>query len=228
MTDGTASLPPKLLPAQPPSGHAPSLEDDSVRIAEDGQFWLTEDGLLFAEVLDILNPLHHTPGISTIYSAITGDEIGAEPRFVGGMLFGGPIGALAARITALFEEASGGDLVTHIAEIVDDFTGGSDPEAAAIAAAQHIGQNTGRNAPPTAAETSAAHLPKDANIFPVLPERTAVPQGMAIPFGGTALGRREQESEVRRPRERQRRAKDGRTPPCCRRATPRPNGTPSK
>jgi hypothetical protein len=240
MTDATASLPPKFLPSQPPSGHAPGREDDSVRIAEDGP--------TFAEVLDMLNLLHHIPGISTIYRAITGDEIGAGPRFVGGMLFGGPIGALAAGITALFEEASGGDLGTHIAEMVDDFTGGSDPEAPAIAAdtaakaaavvtaagggnaqipqaalpaehlaaqahvfnrialnpaaalgappptmafgaAQHIGQNTGRNAPPTAAETSAARLPKDAKIFPAHPERTAAPQGMAIPFGGTALGR---------------------------------------
>ena len=134
MTDATASLPPKLLPAQPPSGNAPGLEDDSVRIAEDGQFWLTEDGPTFAEVLDILNPLHHIPGISTIYRAITGDEIGAGPRFVGGMLFGGPIGALAAGITALFEEASGGNLVDHLAEMVDDFTGGGDNGDPAIAA----------------------------------------------------------------------------------------------
>jgi hypothetical protein len=134
MTDATASLPPKLLPAQPHANNAPGLEDDSVRIAEEGQFWLTEDGPTFAEVLDILNPLHHIPGISSIYRAITGDEIGAGPRFVGGMLFGGPIGALAAGLTALFEEASGGDLGEHLAELVDDFTGGGDNDSPAIAA----------------------------------------------------------------------------------------------
>ena len=245
MTDATASLPPKLLPTQPPSNAAPGLEDDSVRIAEDGQFWLTEDGPTFAEVLDILNPLHHIPGISTIYRAITGDEIGAGPRFVGGMLFGGPIGALAAGVTALFEEASGGDLGAHIAEMVDDFTGGGDdgdpaitadaaakaaavvtaagsagnaqihqaalpaahaatsalgfnrialnpaaalgaPQAAALGAAQNIGQNVNRNALPNTSETNAAHLPKDAKIFPAHPVATAAPHGMSIPFGGNA------------------------------------------
>jgi len=58
----------------------------------------------------------------------------APDPFVGGMLFCGPIGALAAGITALFEEASGGNLVDHLAEMVDDFTGGGDNGDPAIAA----------------------------------------------------------------------------------------------
>ena len=182
MTDATASLPPELLPAQPPSGNAPGLEDDSVRIAEDGQFWLTEDGPTFAEVLDILNPLHHIPGISTIYRAITGDEIGAGPRFVGGMLFGGPIGALAAGITALFEEASGGNLGDHLAEMVDDFTGGGDngdPAIAADAAAKAAAVVTAAGGVGNAQIHQAALGAPQAAA-------TAAPHGMSIPFGGNA------------------------------------------
>lgn len=40
------------------------------------------------------------------------------------MLFGRPVGALVAGITALFEEASGGDIGEYIADLIDDFTGG--------------------------------------------------------------------------------------------------------
>ena len=47
---------------------------------------------------------------------------------------GGPIGALAAGVAAMFEEASGGDLGKHVAEMVDDFTGGGDDNAPAITA----------------------------------------------------------------------------------------------
>ena len=36
------------------------------------------------------------------------------------------VGALVAGITALFEEASGGDIGEHIADLIDDFTGGGD------------------------------------------------------------------------------------------------------
>jgi hypothetical protein len=42
------------------------------------------------------------------------------------MLFGGPVGALVAGITALFEEASGNNSGEHIADLINDFTGGRD------------------------------------------------------------------------------------------------------
>lgn len=129
MTDLLAALPPKPLPAEirpaPGSGleNTPGLEDDHL---DTGQFWSTDDGPSFAEFLDIINPLQHIPVVSTLYRAITGDQIGTGPRVAGGMLFGGPVGALAAGITALFEEASGGDIGDHIVALIDDLTGGND------------------------------------------------------------------------------------------------------
>lgn len=132
MTDLLAALPPKPFPVEnrpaPGSGleNTPGLEDDHV---DTGQFWSTDEGPTFAEFLDIINPLQHIPVVSTLYRAITGDDIGTGPRVAGGMLFGGPIGALVAGVTALFEEASGGDIGEHIAEFINDFTGGDDDGA---------------------------------------------------------------------------------------------------
>jgi len=141
MTDLLAALPPKPLPVEnrptPGSGleNTPGLENDHV---DTGQFWSTDEGPTFAEFLDIINPLQHIPVVSTLYRAITGDDIGTGPRVAGGMLFGGPVGALIAGVTALFEEASGGDIGEHIAEFINEFTGGDDDGAGAqnVAAAK--------------------------------------------------------------------------------------------
>ena len=131
MTDSLASIPARPVPAEPPSNSVPGLEDDTV---DTGQFWSTEEGPSFAEFLDIINPLQHIPIVSTIYRAITEDQIGAGPRFIGGVLFGGPIGALAAGFTSLFEEASGDSIGDHVASLVDDVFGGEDnvPENSAL------------------------------------------------------------------------------------------------
>ena len=65
-------------------------------------FW-GEDGFTFADLIDFVNPLQHIPGVSTIYRAITGDEIGIGPRLVGGALLGGVVGfgVAAANASAL-------------------------------------------------------------------------------------------------------------------------------
>ncbi|MBT5648776.1 MAG: hypothetical protein HOJ41_13025, partial [Rhodospirillaceae bacterium] len=107
----------------------------------------------FAEFLDIINPLQHIPVVSTIYRAITGDQIGPGPRFLGGALFGGPAGAIGAGIASLFEEASGGDLGQHLAKLVDDITGDSDdadgaPNIAAADTDTLTGLQAGINAAP--------------------------------------------------------------------------------
>ena len=59
---------------------------------EQAPFANQSDTPSFWDVLDMINPLQHIPGVSTIYRAITGDEIAPLPRVVGDMLFGGPMG----------------------------------------------------------------------------------------------------------------------------------------
>jgi len=82
-------------------------------------------------LLDIINPLQHIPGVSTIYRALSGDEIAAPARIIGGALFGGPIGLASATGNMLLEEASGRDLAGHVLALVGGLS--EAPEVAATA-----------------------------------------------------------------------------------------------
>ncbi|MEE8506676.1 MAG: hypothetical protein V3S40_10725 [Kiloniellales bacterium] len=62
----------------------------------------------FADFLDIINPLQHIPIVSTIYRAITGDEISGPARILGGFLFGGPIGFVVGIVNAVTVEVNDG------------------------------------------------------------------------------------------------------------------------
>lgn len=64
--------------------------------------------LSFGDFLDIINPLQHIPIVSTIYRAITGDEIAGPARILGGFLFGGPVGLVAGIVNAVTAEANDG------------------------------------------------------------------------------------------------------------------------
>ena len=54
-----------------------------------------KDGFTFFDMLDIINPLQHIPGVSFLYRKITGDTIDPGSRIIGGTILGGPIGAIA-------------------------------------------------------------------------------------------------------------------------------------
>lgn len=64
----------------------------------------------FADLIDVINPLQHIPVVSNLYREMTGDEISAPARIIGGYLFGGPIGFVASAANAIIEEATGRDL----------------------------------------------------------------------------------------------------------------------
>ncbi len=89
----------------------------------------------FANLLDIINPLQHIPVVSTIYRSMTGDEISGPAKLVGGALFGGAIGAAAAAISVVVEDATGRDVGEHALALV---TGDQPPpqDASQLAAAQ--------------------------------------------------------------------------------------------
>jgi hypothetical protein len=61
----------------------------------------------FDDFLDIINPLQHLPLIGTAYREITDDQIEAPARFVGGTLYGGALGFLAALASAAYEGITG-------------------------------------------------------------------------------------------------------------------------
>ncbi len=72
-----------------------------------GNTYWGKDGFGFDDFIDIVNPLQHIPVISSIYRALTGDEISPGARMAGGTLYGGPLGFAAAVVNAAIEEGSG-------------------------------------------------------------------------------------------------------------------------
>ncbi len=66
--------------------------------------------LRFEDFLDVINPLQHIPIVSSIYRAITGDEIAGPAKVMGGALFGGPLGFVAGIIDAIATQINGEDL----------------------------------------------------------------------------------------------------------------------
>ena len=72
------------------------------------------DDFGFEDMLDMINPLHHIPIISTIYQDLTGDTISAPAKIVGGGLFGGVTGLAGSLVDAIIEEVSGLDVGHHV------------------------------------------------------------------------------------------------------------------
>jgi hypothetical protein len=72
------------------------------------------DGFGFSDLLDVVNPLQHLPVVSAVYRVGTDDDIGTIPRLLGGLLFGGPIGLIAAAVNVAIHAISGRDLAGHV------------------------------------------------------------------------------------------------------------------
>ncbi len=66
----------------------------------------------FADLLDVINPLHHIPLVSSIYRKLTGDEISPHARIIGATLYGGPLGLVVATQVVMVEQASGKSIET--------------------------------------------------------------------------------------------------------------------
>jgi hypothetical protein len=78
-------------------------------------FSLWENGSFgFGDFLDIINPLHHIPIVATIYRNMSGDQIGAAPRVIGGAIWGRIGGLIAGVVNAVVEWWSGKDVGDHV------------------------------------------------------------------------------------------------------------------
>ena len=95
-----------------PQGEA-DVTSDQISVADgnkhDNDGW-GADGFSFGDVVDVLNPLQHIPVVSSIYRAVTSDEIAAAPRAIGGALFGGPVGLIVAISDQVVEAENGLDI----------------------------------------------------------------------------------------------------------------------
>lgn len=79
-----------------------------------------DGSLSFGDIIDAINPLQHIPIISSIYRAITGDEISAPARIAGGALYGGPIGLVGGIANSILELETGRDVGAHMVAAVTE------------------------------------------------------------------------------------------------------------
>jgi hypothetical protein len=75
----------------------------------------TSEGMSFWDVLDVVNPLQHIPGVNKVYQAITGDTIRTPAKVAGAALFFGPVGLALAGADAVLEKETGKDAMGHVA-----------------------------------------------------------------------------------------------------------------
>lgn len=140
----------RALPNDPVAMYVPKerVNADGETIASEDGFG--EDGFGFDDFLDIINPLQHIPGVSSIYREITGDELSPGARMIGGTIYGGSIGFVASLLNSAVEQATGLDIGGNVIAL---FSGGEgeDTEGALIAA-------TPADAKPEAATAAATPL----------------------------------------------------------------------
>ncbi len=191
---------PQAIASSPPtaryvdySAEIPGLESEDI---ESTNFWSGNDGLTFSEFLDVINPLQHLPVVSSIYRAVTGDEISLGARLLGGALFGGPLGVLAAGVNAAFEEMSGGNIAEHAVALFEELTGSDDdkpqlalePQAAKSGAVAATVGPVSQQAPPEINSGIApGGIPAPAAILPPIkpPSITPAAPAMNTPPGET-------------------------------------------
>ncbi|MCH2547783.1 MAG: hypothetical protein MK052_09280 [Alphaproteobacteria bacterium] len=105
-------MPQATNPAPTTTAGAAHLGKGNTEEGGETGFW-GRDGFTFGDLLDLINPLQHIPVVSTIYRAVTGDEIGIGPRLLGGAVLGGVIGFGASAINAAIEYETGKDAGDH-------------------------------------------------------------------------------------------------------------------
>ncbi len=142
-----------------------------------------ENEFSFSDFLDVINPLQHIPVVSTLYRAITGDEISAPARIFGGTLYGGPTGFVGAVANLLVDEVAGQDAGASVLALFD---GGAE-QAEAVAAAPE------KTAPATVAPTTVAPAgfplpPGTFNAPPLITAADSEPAAVRAMAPGTPTG----------------------------------------
>ena len=86
----------------------------------------------FDDFVDIVNPLQHLPVVSTLYRAVTGDQISDPAQLAGDTLYGGPMGFATSLAGLAFKGLTGKDVGdTVLSMITGDDSIGATPTAVA-------------------------------------------------------------------------------------------------
>ena len=142
-----------------------------------------EEDFSFYDLIDVINPLQHIPVVSSLYREITGDEIKAPARVLGGFLFGGPVGFVASAVNAIAVEATGRDLGE--AAVATLFGDDEPPVSADLAEAVPAEGLTGASSDALLDESAAAAIvaaePAAGAPPPALPDGIPVPPPAPAP-----------------------------------------------
>jgi hypothetical protein len=164
-------------------GAVPGTDDSPIDMDAIGTAIFGDDGLTFDDLLDVINPLHHIPVVSTLYRHFTGDTIANGPRLAGGGLFGGLIGLAGAAFNIVIEESTGQDVGDHVLALLldDDVAPGGNDKAPARPAIDYANLEPGERVAALAAYAPPARpAPEPAPILAGLEDDTAPERAAAI------------------------------------------------
>lgn len=121
----------------------------------------------FDDLIDVANPLQHFPVVSTLYRAISGDQISDFAQVAGDTLYGGPLGLISSLADLTFKKTTGKDIGdTVLSMVTGDDIGGDATQVAA-------------NTPKPAASTASAKPSQtvaQAQTAQQTPAQTRLPQ----------------------------------------------------
>lgn len=178
MPQAIASLPPTARFVDY-SAEIPGLESETI---ESANLWAEDEGFSFSDFLDVVNPLQHIPVISSIYRAVTGDEISLGARLLGGALFGGPLGVLTAGVNAAFEEIVGGNIAEQAASLFEELTGSDEDKPQLALEPQAVKSEIAAAPAPLAPASQPAPAQIDSQTVPIVaPAPTAILAPMKPP-----------------------------------------------
>ncbi len=150
------------LSATPLQGDAPEKERQQ-----------SGEGFL-GTLMDIVNPLQHIPGISTLYREATGDQLSGFANIIGGGLFGGPIGAAASVVNEIVTAQTGTDIGGNVMAQAETLaSSATDPYAAAAPVLMPLQPDNGTSAlviALTGTEQISAQSTQEVVNAPVSPE----------------------------------------------------------
>jgi hypothetical protein len=136
----------------------------------------------FDDLLDIVNPLQHIPVISTLYRAITGDQIGTPEKIAGDTLYGGVIGLFASLGDAVFKDITGKD----VGDTVLAFLTGDDAASVQTASSEKPAQVTPAESVSTPDMSALVSALSDKGVDASTAARAAFAYGRTIGLMTTA------------------------------------------
>jgi hypothetical protein len=99
-------------PVLDPAYQSRTQPTDSVQVIAKAKS-ADDEPFSFWDLLDVINPLQHIPGVNTIYRELTGDTIKTPIKMIGATVLGGPIGFAAAMADSIVEKTTGRDVGAH-------------------------------------------------------------------------------------------------------------------